>query len=317
MKKILIGTRSKIKNIDSRKKTNKKNDTRFGNNRQTTGIANKSFSNNRRKNIDNGSYSGLKKVGRKKYSNDSIQEKMGPKIEDGLYHIDSLSSFKEYLRFSPRSIKGIKCSSKLYDKVCDLLTLFNQSELISKIKVLSNEDEEDLSFQAQVKVKTYDIKDLLQDSKNKQKDLVVVLDHISDPRNLGAIVRSSSFFGVGYIIIPEYRQAPITDTVVATSMGGLSLVKVVSVVNLAQSLKKLKDEGYWIVGTSMEGEDFRKVAGFYEKTVLVLGSEDKGMSQGVTSICDRNVTIPTSAEQKIDSLNVSVAGGILISEFSK
>ena len=267
-----------------------------------------------------------RKFGRKKYDDTSSIKETYKKNGRNEYCVDSLSSFKEYLKFDPGSIIKIRYLDKIQPKIKEIIASSNipKDRISFKMEKVLDENvdlslehiQTSCSFLMWVKVRTYDLSDLIKEHSCREKSLVVALDHISDPRNLGAIIRSCSFFGVSHVIVPQYRQVLLTDSVLATSMGGLSLVKVVEVVNLASSLKKLKEEGYWIIGTTMGGSDYKELVGFYDKVVLVLGSEDKGMSSIIQNLSDRTVSIVSNAEQKIDSLNVSVAAGILISGFS-
>jgi 23S rRNA (guanosine2251-2'-O)-methyltransferase len=140
---------------------------------------------------------------------------------------------------------------------------------------------------------------------------VIVLDHISDPRNLGAIVRTAAFFGVRHVIVPEKRQVLLTQAGVNTAQGGFALSDLVVVVNVSRALEELKRNDYWILGAAMGGNPVSTVRGRFNRQVLVLGSEDKGISQHVLGRCDVQVAIP-GAPKSLDSLNVSVAAGILI-----
>jgi 23S rRNA (guanosine2251-2'-O)-methyltransferase len=150
-------------------------------------------------------------------------------------------------------------------------------------------------------------------AKNPQS-FILALDHVQDPRNLGAILRSAAFFGVRSILVPERRQVLLTQASVATAQGGFALCDLVCTVNLARTLRDLKDHGYWILGATMDGETIDRVAGQYEKTVLVLGAEDTGLSRGIEDTCDRKVAIRGAGQ--LDSLNVSVAAGILLNAFT-
>jgi 23S rRNA (guanosine2251-2'-O)-methyltransferase len=168
-------------------------------------------------------------------------------------------------------------------------------------------------FKARVTIKAVDFKLLLKECAERSHDILIALDHITDPRNFGAIVRSAAFFGIKNIVIPTDRQAPITNAAVNTSMGGFALTDISTVTNLTRALEDLKKAGYWIIGTDAKGEEVADVKGFYDKIVLVLGSEDKGISHNVRKNCDRMIRI-TGTENGIESLNVSVAAGILIHE---
>src|SRR5690606_7140244 len=147
--------------------------------------------------------------------------------------------------------------------------------------------------------------------------LLIAVDHITDPRNLGAIVRTAAFYGVPFVIAPERRQVLLTGAAVGTAQGGFALCDLVTVVNLGRALNALKENGYWIVGTAMDGEPIDRVRGVYDKVVLVFGSEDSGLSHGIRQKCDRLACLnpPASAGETLESLNVAVAAGICIHAF--
>ena len=145
-------------------------------------------------------------------------------------------------------------------------------------------------------------------------NFVVMLDSLEDPHNFGAIIRTCECAGVNYIIVPKKRSVGITSTVYKTSAGALNNIKIVEVVNLSNTITKLKDLGYWVYGAEANGKDYRQVD-FSGKTCLVIGSEGHGLKQIVTNSCDEIVSLPMKG--KINSLNASVAGGILIYEIMK
>ena len=147
---------------------------------------------------------------------------------------------------------------------------------------------------------------------NNDAKFIVILDHLEDPHNLGAIIRTSEAAGVDAIIIPKDRQVQVNSTVMKTSAGALANMKVASVSNLVQTIDKLKENGFWIVGTAMENSvDYREID-YSGKIALVIGNEGKGISRLVRESCDFVATIPMYG--KINSLNASVASGIMIYE---
>lgn len=148
----------------------------------------------------------------------------------------------------------------------------------------------------------------------EENSLVLILDGITDPHNLGAILRSAVQFGADLAVLPTRRSAKETSVVAKTSAGASSLISVVYENNLVRVMEKLKKADYWIYGARMNGERADKVD-FSGKTALVLGSEGKGMRDLVEKNCDIFVSIPTTG--RIDSLNVSVAAGILMYEIYK
>lgn len=149
----------------------------------------------------------------------------------------------------------------------------------------------------------------------KSKGLLVVADHIIDPGNLGSLIRTAEFFGVQGLIIPKDRSASITDIVHKRSAGGTAYLPVVRVVNLARILRKLAGKGFWIVGAEGQGETSIYQFDWDRDVVIVLGSEDKGLSKVVSDRCHHTVRIPKLGH--IESLNVSVAAGIILYEIAR
>ena len=141
--------------------------------------------------------------------------------------------------------------------------------------------------------------------------LVVILDHLEDPHNLGAILRSADQFGVDLVIAPSRRSAPSTRAVASASAGASTYVPLLRHANLAQAIEGLKEAGYWIYGTDAGGEPLPAVD-LRGRVVLILGSEARGISRLVRDRCDRLLSIPI--EGHVDSLNVSVAAGIFLFE---
>lgn len=144
--------------------------------------------------------------------------------------------------------------------------------------------------------------------------LIVILDHLEDPHNLGAIVRTCEAAGVDGIIIPKDRSVSVNSTVMKVSAGALENVKVASVTNLNNTIKYLKDNGFWIVGTDMIGIPYDEID-YTGKIAIITGNEGNGMSKLVRQSCDFIASIPMRG--KINSLNASVATGIIVYEAIK
>lgn len=141
--------------------------------------------------------------------------------------------------------------------------------------------------------------------------LIVMLDHLEDPHNFGAIIRSCEVLGVDGIIIPNDRSVDINGTVIKTSAGAIQYMKIAKVSNLVNTIKVLKDKGYWIIGTDMNGTSYNDMK--YDMPIcLVIGNEGKGMSRLVKESCDYVVSIDMVG--KTNSLNASVATGIMIAK---
>ena len=153
-----------------------------------------------------------------------------------------------------------------------------------------------------------------QDMLNNMPDkaFIVILDHLEDPHNFGAIIRTCEAAGVDYIIIPKNRSVSVNSTVMKTSVGALDNVKIVEVTNLNNTIKKLKANGVWVVGTDLENSVSYDKIDYTTSIALIIGSEGFGMSNLVKKNCDFIANIPMYG--KINSLNASVAAGIMIYE---
>ena len=145
-----------------------------------------------------------------------------------------------------------------------------------------------------------------------ENPFIVILDHVEDPHNFGAIIRTCEAAGVHYIVIPKDRSVSINSTVMKTSVGALDNVKIVMATNLNACINELKKNGVWIVGTDMENSSCYDEIDYRTPTALVIGSEGFGMSNLVKKNCDFIAKIPMNG--KINSLNASVAAGIMIYE---
>ncbi len=143
---------------------------------------------------------------------------------------------------------------------------------------------------------------------------ILILDHLEDPHNFGAIIRTAEAAGITGIIIPKNRSVEVNSTVVSTSAGAIENMKIAQVTNLAETIKDLKNEGFWIVGSDMDGDDYQTID-YSGKIALVIGNEGKGISSLVKESCDFIAKIPMHG--KINSLNASVAAAILIYEVIK
>jgi 23S rRNA (guanosine2251-2'-O)-methyltransferase len=149
--------------------------------------------------------------------------------------------------------------------------------------------------------------------KNRNKyfnfDLILVLDSVMDPQNLGSIIRSAHCLGANGVVIPEDRAAPVTAAVYKASAGSIYQIPVAKEINLARTIEDFKDKGFWIFGADVHGEKNLKEMDFNCNVVLVLGGEAKGIRPLIRKKCDFLMTIPMAS--CFDSLNVSVAAGII------
>ena len=145
-----------------------------------------------------------------------------------------------------------------------------------------------------------------------QAGLIVLLDGVEDPHNLGAVIRTALAAGAHGVIIPERRAAGLTDTVARASAGALAHLPVAKVTNLARSMEELKEAGYWLVGLDEEGQKTYTEVDYSSPTGIVMGSEGKGLHELTRKRCDFVVSLPTTGPVK--SLNVSVATGVVLFE---
>lgn len=142
-----------------------------------------------------------------------------------------------------------------------------------------------------------------------EEDIIVLLDHLEDPHNLGAIIRTCEAAGIHNIILPKDRSVEVNGTVMKTSVGTLSKMKIAKVTNLVQTIEYLKKKGYWVIGTDMEGTDYNTLD-YNGKIIIVIGNEGKGMSRIVKDACDFIACIPMKGT--VNSLNASVATALVI-----
>ena len=214
-----------------------------------------------------------------------------------------------------RDAKKIKRAfiSKNFDER-DIITVLNRNNI--NIKFMEKRDLDkfvDGNHQGIVlEIEDYKYCDV--DELIEENNVIVMLDHLEDPHNLGAIIRTCEAAGVSGIIIPKDRSVSVNSTVMKVSAGALELVKIAQVTNLAQTLNYLKKQGYWIVGTDMQGPKYSEID-YSGKTVIIIGNEGKGMSDIITKNCDFIASIPMRGN--INSLNASVAAGIIIFEAIK
>ena len=212
-----------------------------------------------------------------------------------IYKVFLDNNFKDELllnRINKRNLKKFHMDKNKLDKMCGNSTNQGIAADIEEYKYL-------------------DIKALENDN---DASFVVMLDSIEDPHNFGAIIRTCECAGVDYIIIPRNRSVSVNSTVYKTSCGALANVKIIEVVNLTNTIAKLKDLGFWVYGAEANGKNYSNIK-FDTKTCLVIGSEGHGLNQIVTKNCDEIISLPMKG--KINSLNASVACGILIYEIMK
>lgn len=153
------------------------------------------------------------------------------------------------------------------------------------------------------------------DSVIPKAKLVVVLDGIEDPHNLGAIIRTAHAAGADAIMIPERRAVGLTETVAKSAAGAMEYLPVARVTNISRTLEQLKDQGFWIYGIDERGTEEYFDVEWTPKAAIVLGAEGKGLHELVRKKCDVLVRIPMAGQ--IASLNVSVASGVVLFDWKR
>lgn len=257
------------------------------------------------------------------------------------FWVEGMSAVAEYLKWKPSAVKEIHCNPKEQEAVKRLLAggssripivVRSETEKAPKKDHATSprrsgrpdprdsqdsrrgESDSTAPVAAKVALNAQPAQDWLARLPKTKESVILALDHVQDPRNMGAIFRSAGFFGVRSVLVPERRQVLLTQASVATAQGGFAVSDLVCAVNLPRALRELKDLGYWIIGATMDGEPLAKVAGVYDKVVVVLGAEESGISRIVLELCDRKVSIKGAGQ--LDSLNVSVAAGIVLNAFA-
>jgi len=156
------------------------------------------------------------------------------------------------------------------------------------------------------------LEEIIGSAKASQRGLIVLLDGVEDPHNLGAIIRTALAAGAHGVVIPERRAAGLTDTVARASAGALSHLPVAKVTNLVRSMEELKEAGYWLIGLDEQAEQSYTQMDYNSPVGIVLGGEGQGLHELTRRRCDFLVSLPTTGPVK--SLNVSVATGVVLFE---
>lgn len=222
-------------------------------------------------------------------------------------HVFGKNVAKEILN-NPKIINKIYLYDNFNDK--DILNKIKdnniQTKLLTKHELDNIENGNHQGIILDIKDYNYCFLDKLLD-----KNIIVILDHLEDPHNFGAIIRTCEAAGITSIIIPKDRSVKVNATVMKTSAGTLEKVNIAMVSNLTNAIKTLKDNGFWIIGTDMEGTDYKKID-YTGKIALIIGNEGKGMSRLVAENCDYIAKIPMYGT--VNSLNASVAAALVIYE---
>ena len=206
----------------------------------------------------------------------------------------------------PKVIRRVKLSPTFKDQ--EIMRKIKENHI--KYMVADQRDLDRIALHNQgivIEINDYEYKDLSVIEKDEK--IVLLLDHLEDPHNFGAIIRTCEARGIKSIIIPKDRSVAVNDTVMKTSAGALNRVNIIMVPNLVNAINKLKEDGFFVYASAMDGRDYKKVS-YSDRVVLIIGNEGKGVSKIVRDNSDEIISIPMIGS--INSLNASVAAGILM-----
>ncbi len=234
---------------------------------------------------------------------------------------------REALRACPDQIKRIffaegrgGSSKGRDDRLEELQRLVSHADIPSEIiapdelSALVNSDSHQSVAALMSSDRTGDLKELLSATAGDEPALLLLLDSINDPQNLGAILRAAECFGAHGVVWSKNRGAPLTPAASKASVGASELVPIAQVANLAEAARKIKDEGFWLVGAAVgEGASDLYEFEFPRRTALVLGAEESGIHDLLLRLLDFKVYIPMRGS--IDSLNVSQACSVMLSAY--
>lgn len=221
-----------------------------------------------------------------------------------------------YTKPGPR-VKKILSQAKSQNIPCVETTEKELDSLVSNLSETAKEHRGILLVsenEKQISENKVDFDQFLKSIENKESSIVVILDSITDPHNVGAIIRSCDQFGVDLVVLPERRGASESEIIGRSSAGASAWVQTSVVSNLVRTVEKLKEAGFWIYGADAGGETAGQTS-LQGKIALVMGSEGSGISRLLEEKCDKIISIPTCG--KLDSLNVSVACGVLLYEIKR
>lgn len=244
----------------------------------------------------------------------ATSRKKGEKV-----YIYGKNALKEALMHAPQVVKRAHLSPEIDDR--ELKALLEKHKVPTQIlghKEASKTVGADATHQGVIAVIDTDmlmrpLGTFLHELTPTKDTALAVLGEVQDPHNVGAIIRSAAAFGISGVLIPEHNQAQVTGTVVKTSAGMAFTVPLVSIGNVNDTLRTLKEKGFWIYGLAMEGNPLPKER-FDAPAVFVFGNEGEGIRQKTLETCDIALSIPM--HPRCESLNVAVSAGVVFSHWS-
>lgn len=240
------------------------------------------------------------------------------KLSQDPIEVNSLSAIDHVLRHAPKKVRSLATHvpfDRLSGRAKEILQLAKSKGIRTDTQPKSTEKTSENVTAFLDPFDYQDLKPFLETHADSKNGVVILLDHLQDPQNFGALARTAEALGAQALIIPKDRSVNVTAGVYHASVGAVETIPIILVQNVGEALRKLKEAGYWAVGSSL-GENAKSLGETpsFEKVALVLGSELEGMSSLMEKTCDWLVQIPLSG--KVQSMNVSAAGAILIHHFT-
>ena len=230
----------------------------------------------------------------------------------------------ETLKKNPKSVKKIVLLDTMQDEkilrilaLADKYKIFNEKYVKNKFEKLFDEKNKSDGISqgiiAEVEDCVYaDFEAVLSDLKDKKQAIVIVLDEIQDPHNLGAIIRTAVAAGADAIVVSEKNSAKVNHTVIKTSSGATNYIKICMQSNIYNAIERLKESGFKVTGTSLNADAIHYDYDYTSHCAIVLGNEGEGLRKNILKMCEELIQIPILG--KIDSLNVSVSAGVILYE---
>jgi 23S rRNA (guanosine2251-2'-O)-methyltransferase len=226
----------------------------------------------------------------------------------------SLSAIEHLLHHRPEIILSLRIADRPTARLKAIEALAREHGIQASVEKGLGEGESAIALLAPASY--LELKPLMASLADRKRTLLIALDHVQDPQNFGALCRTAEALGAQGLIIPKNRSVSVTGSVFSASAGAVGTLPICLVVNLNEGLRKLKEAGYWVVGSTL-GDGATEVDKMpdFEKVVLVMGAEGEGMSPLTQELCDWKIQLPMRGS--VQSLNVSAAGAILIHELMK
>ena len=264
----------------------------------------------------------IKKKYEKKYEKNSYQDKNNDTESDYSNQIEGRNPVKEALKSGRTIEKILVAKGELTGSIKEIIGIAKDQKLVIQYVERNRLDEIAISHAHQgviaiTSAHSYvGVEDILENAKQKEEDgFLIILDEVTDPHNLGSILRTADACGVHGVIIPKRRAVGLTPIVAKSSAGAIEYMPVAKVSNIAQTIDYLKKQGYWIAGAEMDAKEYYYKANLKGPIAIVIGSEGKGIGRLIKEKCDFLLKIPMLGN--VSSLNAAIAGAILMYEIRR